>query len=139
MRYVRMLMVLIAGIFLLPMLSFAQDTASSTPDTLVRPTPLLLGFSFASGLIAILIPIITGYLTKFLVNVMKKVDAFGAANPLVKQLTTFVIAFALSWMAGKFGTTDVSVILNTVIGGALAQLFYNGQKIAAVTPPARST
>lgn len=143
MRYVRILCLMLVGVFLLPMLAFAQDTlaaASSTVDTLLRPTPLDQGFNFASGILAILIPVITGYLTKFLVNVMKNVDAFGESNPLIKQLASFVIAFILSWIAGHFGSTDVSVILNTVIGGALAQVFYNGKKISEVAAPvARST
>lgn len=83
-------------------------------------------------LLAILVPILTGYVTKFLTNLMKRVDAFAAANPTAKQLVTFAISFVLSLATLYFHTTDLNLILNTVLGGALAQLFYNGQKIAAV-------
>jgi hypothetical protein len=85
--------------------------------------------------IAILVPIITGYITKWLTQALKKVNTFAASRPAVKQLVTFVISFLISLATTKFGTTDVSVILNTVLGGALAQLFYNGQKVSAVVVP----
>jgi uncharacterized membrane protein len=80
------------------------------------------------SLIAIIIPIATGYVTRFLANVMKRVDAFAASSAEAKQLTTFVIAFVLSMITNLFGTADIGVILNTLLGGALAQLFYNGKK-----------
>lgn len=78
--------------------------------------------------IAVLVPILTGYLTKFLTNLLKAVNAFAASRPLVKQLTTFVISGVISLATLYFHTADLSVILNTVLGGALAQLFYNGEK-----------
>lgn len=132
MRYIKILMLIIAGFFLLPMLAAAQDTIASSTQ---RVALVDRGFDFLTGLLAILIPILTGYITKALVNVMKNVDAFSAANPLIKQLSTFVISFLLSLIAGFFGSTDVSVILNTVIGGALAQVFYNGKKISLLSTP----
>lgn len=129
MRYVRILMLLIVGFFLLPMLALAQDT-------LQRVAYVDRSIDLLTGLIALLTPILTGYVTKALVNVFKGFDAFAAANPLIKQAMTFVIAFALSWIAGHFGNASVGVILNTVIGGALAQVFYNGKKISALSAPA---
>jgi hypothetical protein len=80
--------------------------------------------------IAVLVPIVTGYVTKWLTQLMKRVNAFAASRPTVKQLVTFAISFAISLVTAHFGTTDLNVILNTVLGGALAQLFYNGQKVA---------
>jgi TctA family transporter len=82
-------------------------------------------------ILAILVPILTGYITKFLTNLLKVVSAFSASRPVVKQLMTFVISGILSIITFYFHTTDISVILNTVLGGALAQLFYNGDKTSA--------
>lgn len=84
--------------------------------------------TYITSLLAILVPILTGYLTKWLTQLMKKIDAFAASRPTVKQLTTFAIAFVVSLVTFFFHTTDLNVILNTVLGGALAQLFYNGSK-----------
>lgn len=81
--------------------------------------------------LAILVPILTGYITKFLTQLMKQINAFAQSRPTVKQITTFIISFLLSLATAHFGTGDLTVILNTVLGGALAQLFYNGQKVAA--------
>jgi hypothetical protein len=64
---------------------------------------------------------------------LKRVDAFAAANPLIKQLAAFAISFILSWIAGYFGTGTVGIVLNTIIGGALAQVFYNGKKLAVLS------
>lgn len=83
-----------------------------------------------ASLLAILVPILTGYLTKFLTQLLKQVNAFAATRPTVKQLTTFAVSFAISLATLYFHTTDINLILNTVLGGALAQLFYNGNKPA---------
>jgi hypothetical protein len=132
MRYVRVLMFMLVGFFLLPMLAFAQDTLATTRSVFVDT-----GADLLTGLLAIAIPILTGYLVKALVNVMKRVDAFAVANPLIKQLAAFAISFILSWIASYFGTSTVGIVLNTVIGGALAQVFYNGKKLAALSAPAQ--
>jgi hypothetical protein len=126
MRYVRILMLLLVGFFLLPMLAIAQDTARS----MVVDSSL----NYLSGGFDLVLPILTGYVTKGLVNLLKGIDAFSGANPTVKQAATFVIAFILSYVVSLFGASAIGVILNTVIGGALAQVFYNGKKLAAVTP-----
>lgn len=131
MRYVRVLMLMLVGFFLLPMLALAQ-----TPDTMNQVLFVDQSLGLFGTLIAFLVPILTGYLTKGLVNVMKRLDAFKWANPLVKQLATFVISFILSWIASYFDGNTVGIVLNTVIGGALAQVFYNGKKLAALSAPA---
>lgn len=91
------------------------------------------GSIVTTSLLAIIIPILTGYITKWIANFMKRIDAFAASRPLVKQLTTFAIAFVLSMITNVFGTADIGVILNTIIGGALAQVFYNGNRVSAIT------
>jgi uncharacterized membrane protein len=101
--------------------------------------PLIDDSAFTQSLVAIVIPILTGYITKWLANAMKRLDAYAASRPLVKQLSTFAIAFVLSLITNIFGVADIGVILNTIIGGGLAQVFYNGKKISQITagaPPA---
>lgn len=83
-------------------------------------------------LLAIIIPIITAYITKALVNITKKVDAFAASRPYVKQLWSFVVAAALSLLLALFGTTDLGIILNTIIAGGLAMILHNGNKVATL-------
>lgn len=106
-------------------------------NMLVAFIPVIDDSAAIQSLVAIVIPILTGYITKWLANVMKRINAFANSRPLVKQLVTFGIAFVLSMITNYFGTADIGVILNTIIGGALAQVFYNGQKVSQVAPSQR--
>lgn len=136
MRYVRTLLLVIGAFFLLPLLMHAQDSVAVVRDSTatVKQTVSVLGSGLVGVLLSVIVPILTGYITQGIVFVLKQVDAIGNSNPAIKQILSFVVAGVVSLIFAFFHTTDLALILNTLIGGALAQLFHNGQKVAQLPP-----
>ncbi|HEY5088293.1 MAG TPA: hypothetical protein VII66_13115 [Gemmatimonadaceae bacterium] len=93
--------------------------------------------NFITVLLGLIGPVLTGYVTLAMVGLTKKIAAFDASSPIVKQVVSFIYAAIPSLAMAYFGSNSISVILNTLIGGALAQLFHNGTKVTLL-PPAPS-
>lgn len=99
--------------------------------------------TFLTALLAIIVPAFIGYLTKWIVDGLKKVNAFADSQPLVKQLAGLVISTGLAFIVGFFGLhlagsgidtiteSDIGTVLNALVGWALAMLFHNGAKLPA--------
>lgn len=99
--------------------------------------------TFLTALLAIIVPALIGYMTKWIVDGLKVVRTFADSDPLIKQVAGLVVSTALSFAVGASGLhlagsgidtiteSDIGTVLNALVGWALAMLFHNGAKLPA--------
>lgn len=92
--------------------------------------------SFLPAILAILVPVLTGLITKFCVNFTKKVDAFAQSRPWVKQAYALVVSVVVSILTAVFHTTDLMVVINALLGWVIAMVLHHGSTPIAPYIPA---